>query len=54
MNTDTSMTLLCLSRFNGVVIPYSGNTQNMNTTHKNVKSARKPSSLTGWALSQVL
>ena len=29
MNTNTSMTLLCPSRFDGVVIPYLRNTQNI-------------------------
>ena len=53
MNTNTSMTLLCLSRFDGVVIPYLDNTQNMTISPK-VKSACKSSDLSGWTLSQVL
>lgn len=55
MNTNTSMTLLCPSRFDGVVIPYLGNTQNMTTAHHmKVKSAHEPSDPSGWTLSQVL
>lgn len=52
MNTNTSMTLLCPSRFDGVVIPYLGNTQNMTNAHyMKVKSAHEPSDLSGWTLS---